>query len=434
MRTVQWCFTTGVVYFSRSPDTTTANQTRAQSISNTLSEDPGHNPSIKPYNPYIPTNKRQKITTTTTTTTTTEPTRRNKDAESEFSLHVPIRAAVSQPAPFSLPLHLTTEKPAQFHFITKPYRTNQSITTEELTKTDATSANYEEVLARRPIVPTTYSPPKFFLKSILPTTSSTTSEPLSTSTTEIPEHAVNKPQKALKYVRKISPDVETPTSTEYSRNTNKEAGSASASGGDYNVQSSPYRRNKHVNKYSEVTSSPATSTTVTSTTTAVPTTVPTKTTTTTTTIQTTTTQATVSKTSTYKIDEEYVHDRLISRYTTEGLRNQVNGKRFRNTVEVPPADQLLYNPEDLPKSELDEPPSYKPKPVPKSTTPDNTAKTVADSPRNNTTVPPRTSRVNAAIKSLIATGGARRPNTKCNDNQTPNVNCNDPKQRYLFLN
>lgn len=316
-------------------------------------------------------------------------------------MHAPIRATVSQPAPFSLPKHLTTtEKPTQYHYITKPYRGNEGVT-------NTTTVGYEETpLVRKVIVPTTYSPPKFFLKSLLYLTN--------TSSTEAPENVANKPHKTFKFVRKlVTPEVELDEAIAH--NTNKEAGYSE------HIQPNPYRhstlvRNKPiVNKEIAIISS--SSSTTTSTTTFIPTE--------TTTVQTT--QATVEKSSTYQIDEEYLHDRLKSRYTTE-MSVQKPEKRFRNTVEVPPPDQLLYNPEDVPKAELDEPPSYKPKPILKVTTPpDVTTKTVADAPRNTT----RTSRVNAAIKSQIAFGGARRPNTKCNDT-TSNVNCNDSKLRYLF--
>lgn len=145
-------------------------------------------------------------------------------------------------------------------------------------------------------------------------------------------------------------------------------------------------------------------------------------------------------------EEEFLSERIISQYNTEKFRNYIepnhtnfvknDGKLYRNTVEVPPIDQLLYDPEDLPKTEPDQPPSYKLQPIPKLTAPpDVTAKTVADVPRN-TTLPARISRVNTAIKSLIAVGTTRRPNTLCynNNNNTPNNKCNnETKQRYLFL-
>lgn len=367
------CFKTGVVYFSRSPDTATANQTRAQSIFNTLSEDPGH-----------PTTPLTDIKQTTTELYTY----RTKDVNPEFSLHVPIRAAVSQPAPFTLPKHLittSTETPLQYHYITK---------TNDVVTTTTTTTTIDEALMKKAIIPTTYSPPKFFLKSLLYLTNNA-------SSTETPVHVVNKPYKTLKSVRKlVSPEAEADETVVH--DTNKEVDFSEL------VQPNPYRhstlvRNKpNINKQITISSSSSTTTTK-----------PTET------VQAT--QATVPKSSTYEIDQEYVHDRLLSRYTTEGI--QKPEKRFRNTVEVPPPDQLLYNPEDLPKAERDELPSYKP---PK---PDVTTKTVADISRNMT----RTSRVNAAIKSQIAFGGTRRPNTKCNDT-TSYANCNDLKQRYLFLN
>lgn len=100
-------------------------------------------------------------------------------------------------------------------------------------------------------------------------------------------------------------------------------------------------------------------------------------------------------------------------------------RTFQATVERAPIHELL-DLEDLPKPEPDLPPTYKVKPNP---TP---LKQSSDSSRNSS-YPSRASRVNSAIKSLIAVGGSRRHNTKCADTQTPDVKCDDLKQRYLFL-
>lgn len=375
--TKQWCFKIGVIYFNRSPDTATTIQTRAQSILNTLSEDSEH-----------------LTTPTVDIKQTTTDTYKTKDVNPEFSLHVPIRAAVSQPAPFTLPKHLTsTEAPLHYHYITKPSLSNGLVTT---------TVRHDDTLFGKAIIPTTYSPPKLFLKSLLYLTN--------TSSTEAPEHVVNTPQKTLKSVRKlVSPEPEFDETRAH--DTNQET--------DFSefVQPNPYRHSTHVRSRPILNKQTISSGTTTTTTTTKPEwTKPIKT------VQVT--EAAVPKLSTYQIDEKYVHDRLTSRYNTEGL--QKPEKRFRNTVEIPPPDQLLYNAEDLPKAEQDELPSYKPKPILKL---DVQTKTVVDVPRNST----RTSRVNEAIKTQIAFGGTRRPNTKCNDT-TPYANCNDSKQRYLFLN
>lgn len=434
-------FTTGVVYFSRSPDTANANQTRAQSIINTLSEDPGQNPSTNPLTSPESTDQRQNATTELEPVTY-RPTARPSDAVTEFSLHVPIRAAVSQPAPFTLPKHLTTEKPVYFHYITKSSGLSLNTTEEDTIKKDNKST----------IIPTTYAPSKFFLKSILPRpiTASTISESpiFSFNTLNItdngvvvvskPKHAVHKPHKTVMTIRKLNNTANTAEEPPTDNDTNKKVVSSVHFGtGNRDDKPISYRhstlvKTKLVNKEPLITSTTKLSTsssTTTTTTTTIATTIPT---------ETTTNLATV--TTPLAIDEEHISERVISQYITEKHRHYLepnennfyekDEKRFRNTVEIPPAHELIYEPEDVPKPEPDQPPVYKPKPILKLTTPSDVTKTVADAPRT-TAIPARNSRVNAAIKSLIAFGGTRRPYMKCYD--TPNVKCNDLKQRYLFL-
>lgn len=428
-------FTTGVVYFSRSPDTANANQTRAQSIINTLSEDPGQNPSIQPEISPESTDKRLN-TTIDSEPVTYRPTIRPSDAVTEFSLHVPVRAAVSQPAPFTLPKHLTTEKPIYFHYITKsPALGTTELNIEDSIKKDNNTST---------ILPTTYAPPKFFLKSILPrpiTASTISDSPIfSFNTLNItdngvvvvskPKHAVHKLHKTVKTIRKLNNTANTVEEQPSDNDTNKKIVSSIHFGtGGREDRPVSYRhstlvKTKLVNKEPLSTStvkSSTTSATTTTTTTTIATTIPTETTT-----KLTENLATV--TTQFPVDEGYINDHIISQYNTEKYRNYIepkDEKRFRNTVEIPPAHELIYEPEDLPKPEQDQPPAYKPKPILLDVT-----KTVADAPRTTAT-PARTSRVNTAIKSLIAFGGTRRPDTKCYD--TPNVKCNDLKQRYLFL-
>lgn len=119
-------------------------------------------------------------------------------------------------------------------------------------------------------------------------------------------------------------------------------------------------------------------------------------------------------------------------------KNQTsNNKIFRTTIEIPPA-HLFNNEEDHTKLEPDQSPDYKLQPIlskhkttTTSTTTTTTTTTTTDSPV--TTSIPRVSRVNTAIKSQIAFGGARRQNVKCHENQTTDTKCHDHKQRYLFL-
>lgn len=429
-------FTTGVVYFSRSPDTANANQTRAQSIINTLSEDPGQNPPIQPENPPESTDHRLS-TNIDSEPVTYRPTIRPSDAVTEYSLHVPVRAAVSQPAPFTLPKHLTTENPIYFHYITKSPASN----TTQLNGED--SLNVDN---RSTILPTTYAPPKYFLKSLLPrpiTASTISDSPIFSSNTfnitdngvvvlSKPKHAVHKPHKTIKTIRKLNNTANTIEEPPTDNDTNKQVvssihfGTGSRQHKPISYRHSTLVKTKLTNKESLSTSTVKSSTTsattaTTTTTTTVATTIPTEST-------TKLTEKLATVTTPRPIDEEYINDRIISQYNTEKYRNYIapkDEKRFRNTVEIPPAHELIYEQEDLPKPEQDQPPAYKPKPILLDVT-----KTVADAPRTTAT-PARTSRVNTAIKSLIAFGGTRRPDTKCYD--TPNVKCNDLKQRYLFL-
>lgn len=122
---------------------------------------------------------------------------------------------------------------------------------------------------------------------------------------------------------------------------------------------------------------------------------------------------------------------LIAEINSE-LKNNVKDtiqkpprRTFQATIERAPIQELL-DPDDLPKPEPDLPPTYKVKPNPLP------IKQSSDNVRNSS-YPSRASRVNSAIKSLIAVGGSRRHNTKCADTQTPDVKCDDIKQRYLFL-
>lgn len=108
-----------------------------------------------------------------------------------------------------------------------------------------------------------------------------------------------------------------------------------------------------------------------------------------------------------------------------------NTKPFRATVEIPTVPEILASIEEKPsKFETDNPPTYKLKPIQK---PDLTNSTVLDNSRN-TSIPARLSRVNTAIKSLIAIGGTRRNVPKCNEKQSaPNAKCNEiQNQRYRY--
>lgn len=139
-----------------------------------------------------------------------------------------------------------------------------------------------------------------------------------------------------------------------------------------------------------------------------------------TTMKPTTKITTVTRSLIAEINGELKSDNDVKEFVESTPR-----RTFQATVERAPVHELL-DLEDLPKAEPDLPPTYKVKPNPVPT------KQSSDISRNSS-YPSRASRVNSAIKSLIAVGGSRRHNTKCADTQTPDVKCDDIKQRYLFL-
>lgn len=146
---------------------------------------------------------------------------------------------------------------------------------------------------------------------------------------------------------------------------------------------------------------------------------------------TTSTTATTKKISSLqRFTEDYIDDNVEDfrvRHFVESaspIDKPSDQKKFRTTVEIPPPNDLIDD--YRPKQEPDQSPDYKIKPIVLSTT------TTTDSPLN-TSNPARLSRVNTAIKSLIAFGGTRRQNLKCHESQSADSKCNDQKQRYLFL-
>lgn len=401
-----------------------------------------------------------------------------QDTISESTLHAEaLRAAIlRKPAPFSLPQHITEKTKPAYHYITKTPKTNfnvfnisaknvNSYVNSNISKgADVINTTQSVLLTfsnqkNRTIVPTTYSPPKFFLKSILPKSilSSTlldspifnfrsanrTSLPpkqLESSYINKPETILNTPYKTLKSVRKlinpitVNHELSTTTDVNYDSLERIVSNEYTSSENFYNNK--PSLENKLFINDDDAFA---------------PTTIrykPTITTakvTTSTTTKTTTTTATAPTTSAVShndenLDDEYIKDQLeLNNFKQYHLNNDnddydddnvtiTNEKRFRTTIEIPPAHELI-NTAIKQKLEPDQPPSYKLKPYPKPLIPS----TKTDIPQN-TSFPVRVSRVNAAIKSLIANGGTRRQNSKCNENQTPNTKCNnDPQQRYLFL-
>lgn len=352
-------------------------------------------------------------------------------------------------------LSSTTEKPS-FHFITKASKSTPVIqTTQAPQSSDSRTLRHRNRSNRvnSVIMPTTYAPPKYYLKHVLPksTTLSTTSPQIDLNVNFTPsndtiEHTTIQQHRTIKTIRKFINPIA--INNEFAGVGNYNEASEEIVG-DY-LENKQYDDNKrtiptHSFTFSSpkvttpalvIITTPTTSTTQKTTTT--PTTASTqKTTTSTTTITTETTAKTTLKptvtTSASSLDVDQIElTPSISKlnYNEPNLYVAPNKKRFRTTVEVPRPEDLLDREDSLPKQKPDQFPPYKPKPVVKVTQSDLLTNKAADVPKN-TSIPARISRVNTAIKSLIALG-SRRPNTKT-DNQTPNVHYNDIKQRYLFL-
>lgn len=379
----------------------------------------------------------------------------------DTTLHVEPEVSDTKPESlFSAPKLLTTQEPA-FHYITKaPKSTDEILNSEKL---DSREMAPEYIASFKVIAPTTYSPPKFFLKSLLPKSVSSHTVPVfsfrstnmsnirHTTTSENPTTSLSKAFKTLKAVRKlINPITVNHALSSLSDkrfNSDEKLASDVDAGKPITHNRGSYRHSTRVKPIyvpaevpSEVTSSstairftithsPTTSTTDSITTTEE--TATTESTTTTTTTTTTTPIETTSTTSTPTIKtrpivDDYISEKFHSRFETEKYYiGPTNQKKFRTTVEIPSAVELLDS-EFKEKQLPDEPPAYKPKPFPKLSP--TTAK--PDTSQNNS-APARVSRVNAAIKSMIVIGATRKSNSKCGENQS--LKCyNDLKQRYLF--
>ncbi|XP_017776467.1 PREDICTED: mucin-5AC isoform X2 [Nicrophorus vespilloides] len=416
---------------TRSPVTSKANQTRAQSLPNTLPENPGHTLSSS-----TPKSLTRRQDASPSNSPFTYRPKLQQDTNTDYSLHSPV---VNKPAPFTLP---TTKSPKGYHFITKASKStpvSTAIPTTQKTEQTKRKPNYVRstteftTTTHRLIVPTTYAPPKFFLKSILPkpiTTSTYLSSPLNSNTTTDKSLTNSRTEaKGIKAIRKFINPIAInnvfasstelyPISEEASSQEKITTEFVDRGKVKFPAQSKQEKKESTTHRTTTTTAGTTTSTA--------------KPTTTTTTARTTTTKTTTTTTTT-TTTERPVSSTLIEAQSTEKFKHFVEPssyQRFRNTVEVPHPHQLLVDPEDVAKPEPDQPPTFKPKPptIPKLTS-DAITKTTADSVPRNTSLPARVSRVNAAIKSIIGFGGTRRQNPKCNENQTTNVKCNDLKQR-----
>ncbi|XP_044257344.1 uncharacterized protein LOC123006716 isoform X8 [Tribolium madens] len=396
---------------SRLPVTAHENKTQAQSIINTLRDDPGPHP-LTPHTIDPKHNSSLGLDETTT-----------------FRPHLPdtqskllSEAVVYKPAPFALTEHLTTEKPIIFHYITKSPRSTTLVSTELSSKTS--TVNNSDLKNKTIIVPTTYSPPKFFLKSLLP-------KSLTDSTT-IPNLSDTKPHKTLKSVRKLISPINVNYGLSTVTSSNFESAEKLVSDVD-NIKNSLHDRHSQTSEEKlsdEYIDEPTTKETK---------------------LPTSSESLPVSSESISvvynpsKADDYYIDDEIINSHEESKLRHYVEpynhfnvsseSKRFRTTIEIPPPHDLIDD-SFKPKQEPDQSPDYKIQPYPKpvaqttkTTTTTSTVKTTTTDSSPSTSIPARVSRVNTAIKSLIAVGGTQRQNVKCHENQNAYSKCHDPKHQ-----
>ncbi|XP_044257341.1 uncharacterized protein LOC123006716 isoform X5 [Tribolium madens] len=396
---------------TRLPVTAHENKTQAQSIINTLRDDPGPHP-LTPHTIDPKHNSSLGLDETTT-----------------FRPHLPdtqskllSEAVVYKPAPFALTEHLTTEKPIIFHYITKSPRSTTLVSTELSSKTS--TVNNSDLKNKTIIVPTTYSPPKFFLKSLLP-------KSLTDSTT-IPNLSDTKPHKTLKSVRKLISPINVNYGLSTVTSSNFESAEKLVSDVD-NIKNSLHDRHSQTSEEKlsdEYIDEPTTKETK---------------------LPTSSESLPVSSESISvvynpsKADDYYIDDEIINSHEESKLRHYVEpynhfnvsseSKRFRTTIEIPPPHDLIDD-SFKPKQEPDQSPDYKIQPYPKpvaqttkTTTTTSTVKTTTTDSSPSTSIPARVSRVNTAIKSLIAVGGTQRQNVKCHENQNAYSKCHDPKHQ-----
>ncbi|XP_068916353.1 uncharacterized protein Cda5 isoform X6 [Tenebrio molitor] len=394
---------------TRLPVTANENKTQAQSLINTLREDPGPHP-LTPNTIDFQSNSSLRLDETTTTIRPKLP---------DTSPKVLSEAVIHKPVPFVVPRHLTTEKSiVVFHYITKSSRSTSLVSTD-LPPTETSAIENSPHKNKTVIVPTTYSPPKFFLKSLLPkpVTYSTTVPNLSESKPE------NKPHKTLKSVRKLISPINVNYGLSVVTGSSFESAEKLVSEVDSVRNILPYRRSHaaksrpsdYFDESTTKTTKPSTLEHLTSSSESITHIVP-----------------GVKDSSDELIDDDYTsREETKLRHYVEPYTDSYNvsseAKRFRTTIEIPPPHDLI---DDYQKLEPDQSPDYKLQPFPKpiALTTTTTKTTTTDSP-HNTSIPARVSRVNTAIKSLIAFGGTRRQNVKCHENQSADSKCNDPKHQ-----
>lgn len=339
------------------------------------------------------------------------------DTLPDASVHNLVRSAVvNQPSPFT-PSTTTTPAPittttAVTYYLTKGFKSTSFSNLDDYPSRPAEYLKRKMYYIRNiDIAPTTYAPPKFFLKSLL-------KSDLNNTEPSQQEYVIK--SNGIKTIRKYINPIAI---------NNVFASSTELYPGSIEDQSSERERNIAWRGKVRFPSVSIGADEVTTYRYSIPIPLPTTTTpgTTTTTTTTTTTPLPPQRTN-YQTTEQYRH------YVEPS-------PKYQNTVEVPQFHQLFDDDEPL-KPIPDQLPSYKPKPVvPKfipttaGVTDDDdypsTTKTVPVSSLGSTpnpVTPSRVSRVNAAIKSMIGVSAARgRPISKCTEG---NLKCSELKQRY----
>ncbi|XP_066155379.1 uncharacterized protein Cda5 isoform X4 [Euwallacea fornicatus] len=260
--------------------------------------------------------------------------------------------------------HLTTVEPA-FHYITKAPKSTHQVSSSTVSNANV-DVEVQPSVKLKFIVPTTYSPPKYLRKSILRNSSIVSPSLFSFRQKNQTKSNPTYQYKTLKAVRKLINPITLNHELEKSNGATYELAEDIVS----NLEEQPQDSNS---------STTSTTTTLSSTTTSIPTTT--------------------------------IKNRLFELLSKERQRPYIENdkssseKHFSLTVEIPPPQDFLPD-ADEEKVEPDQPPSYKPRP-PSFSRPDSKTE-----PPLTASLPARVSRVNAAIKSLIAIGGTKGP-TKC---------------------
>lgn len=386
---------------------------------------------------------------------------------SDISLQKPI---VNQPAPFTFPKHLTTPRTSSFHYITKLSKSTSMVSTAPsptLRNSKSKNNHFENVpddLNRKVITPTTYAPPVLFLKSffdskLAPNNVSLRSEPESSTYSEIETNT--QPKSVKTYRVRVNPSTinnqlwtnsnETIIVNDYLQIKHQLENISDAFFDNNTLFNQPILSstelfdendtNESLNEndslsvessYETVSDASQSSTESfkrqkVDTTTAKSINLPTKRT-------LTRIPSDIYNADLFDFDVDLTNTSWLM------LLERINNMNGNKSIPILKLSDDTLRESVIPKSLMDFL-RYESKlsslekqvtPVSNPVVEDVTKKATVSSSRN-TSLPTRVSRVNTAIKSVIALGGPQRQYTKCNDNQTPIAKCKKINQRYLFM-